>query len=42
MDCGKWRIMITEMGATEAVTVMPRVEYELYVSGGGSLRLIWI
>ena len=28
--------------APEAVTVMPRAEYELYVSGAGSLWLTWI
>ena len=27
---------------TEAVTVMPRAEYELYVSGDGSHRLTYI
>jgi len=29
-------------GATEAVTVMPRAEYELYVSSAGLHGLMWI
>jgi len=30
------------IGATEAVTVMPGDEYELYVSGVNSPRLTWV
>jgi len=29
-------------GMTEALTVMLRAEYELYVSGAGSPKLTWI
>jgi len=44
MDCSTWKKMIRGnwTGVTEAVTVMPRSEYELYVSGVSSPRLTWI
>jgi len=36
---GKWWEGI---GVTEAVTMMPRAEYELYVADAGSPRLTWV
>ena len=35
---GEW---LEGIGVNVAVTVMPRAEYELYVSGAGSPRLTW-
>ena len=39
MDHSKWRKMIEAIGVTEALTVMPRAEDELYISGATSPRL---
>ena len=36
MDRSKWREMIRGTGVTEALTVTPRAEYDLSVSGAGS------
>jgi len=33
---------LESIGATEAVTVMLRAEYKLYISGVSSPRLTWI
>jgi len=38
----KWRKMIEKIGARDPVIVTPRTEYELYISGAGSLRLTWM